>query len=460
MRTMSAALTHDLLERITPPPGEVGEELAWAFDREVQTAVGTCNLADAKLVQLVRRALLEGWWRHRGCHSPEHWITAQLGLDFPRARRLVTIAMALGDYPATAERFAAGQLTEAHVYEIVTRVDPATDTAIAESAGRWNIGQLRRWSANFPKPIPEPDEPDLPPGPPTGTDDQPVDTPAPDPFDLPAPDPTPTRRPTNRWWGQWNDQGRYTGSFDLDAELGSLLHKTMTAGRAKVFTETTGTDPDDDDVEATTITWADALRRVLHAAGAGLDPATTTGQRPGDRYQVLVHLDAEHPERSRIHLGPLLNTADRQYLTCDADLRAVLWKDSHPVNAGRRRRTIDPTLRALIEDRDRSCLICGATGFLHIHHEIHWEHGGPTDETNLFATCPRDHKLIHTGHIKVTRDPLDPTTRIFLDQHGRPLPRPGPLPPPEGPPPAQPYRGPARGRMPRWYHFTNTPRAA
>jgi hypothetical protein len=448
MRTMSAALTADLLERITPPPGEAGEAQAMEFDTTVQRAVGTCNMADARLVMLVRRALLEGWWRHRGCHSPEHWVAAQLGLDAARARRLVRIAMELGAYPATAERFAAGLLTEAHVFEIVTRVDPGSDGTVAISAGHWNIGQLRQWSANFPKPVePAPVDPD------EGPEPEPADRVEPEPFDLPTPDPTPTRQPTDRWWGQWNDEGRYVGGFDLDAELGGLVDKAMRAARSRVFTEATGIDLDDDDkVDLSAITTIDVLRRLLHAALAGLDPATVAGQRPGERYQVLVHLDAEHPERSRIHLGPLLRKADRQYLTCDAELRSLLWKDGSPVSVGRLRRTVDAKQRALVEDRDRCCVVCGSTGFLHIHHEIFWEDGGTTDLVWLFATCPTDHKAIHRGDIKVLRDPLDPSTRIFLDRHGRPLPRPAPLPPPGGPPPGEPYRGPARGRMPRWYN--------
>ena len=345
MRTMSAALTPDLLERITPPPGEVGEAQALEFDTTIQRAVGTCDMADARLVMLVRRALLEGWWRHRGCHSPEHRVTAQLGLDAGRARRVVRIAEELGAYPATAERFAAGLLTEAHVFEI--------------------------------------------------------------------------------------------------------------------FTEATGIDLDDDDrVDLSGITAVDVVRRLLHAGLAGLDPATAAGQRPSERYQVLVHLDAEHPERTRIHLGPLLGKADRQYLTCDAELRTVLWKDGAPVSVGRLRRTVDREQRVLVEDRDPCCVVCGSTGFLHIHHEIFWEDGGTTDIEWLFAACPTDHKAIHRGDVRVVRDPLDPSVRIFLDRCGRPLPRPGPIPPPGGPPPGEPYRGPDRGRMPRWSIAAGGRRAA
>lgn len=450
---MSAALTDDFLEAVRPPVGVEGMRLRREYERTVQAAMGRCNAADADLVALVQRALVEGWWKDTGCHSPEHWATAVLGVDWPRSRRVVRIARELDDYPETAAQFAAGLLTEAHVFEIVTRVDPARDESIATSAGSWTVAQLRRWSGNFPKPVeaapeaaPPADEA------PVDGDEAPVDGdgPAPDPFDLPPPDATPVRVVPDVITGHWTDERRFVGRFDLGAEAGALFERTLAVARSKAFAERTGADPDDDDAMAgaTRITWAMALERVLHAALEGLDPATASGLRPSDRYQVLVHVDAEHPERSRIHLGPLLTKAERQLLTCDADLRAIRWQGGRPIDAGRRQRTVDPILRALIEDRDRGCIVCGAGGFLHIHHVQHWEDGGATDQANLAGICPHDHRRIHAGEIQLQADPLTPGRFAVLDRWGRPLPRPGPIPPTGPPPPAQPYPGPVRGRMP------------
>jgi Domain of unknown function (DUF222)/HNH endonuclease len=459
---MSAALTPEVLEGIWPPPGDVGERMAVEFERTIQTAMGRCNAADARLVQLVRRALLEGFWRQRGCHSPEHWVCAQLGLDSHRARRIVGIAMALGDYPETAARFAAGLLTEAHVQVIVTRVDPAQEAQVAGSAGCWNIAQLRRWSANFPKPI-EPVDTEPETGPETEPEPVAPKGSEPEPFDLPDPDPTPARTAPDRWSAGWDDRGRYTGRFDLGPEVGSLLEKTLAAGRSRTFTERTGTDPDDpaDDADLAAgtvrVTWAAALERLLHAALDGLDPATAAGGRPGDRYQVIVHVDAQCPERSRIHLGPLLTRAQRRHLTCDADLRVVLHHGTRPVDVGRRHHTVDAQVRAVIEDRDRSCRCCGARGFLHIHHLTHWEDGGRTDLANLLALCTHCHRLVHTGGLRIHGDPTRIDGLTFHDQHGRPLPRPGPIPPPGPPPPARPYPGPNRGRHHRRFAYTITP---
>jgi hypothetical protein len=441
---VSAPLTDRQLEAITPPVGVVGEEQEADFVRSIQTAIGACNAADARLLQLVRRALLEGWWRCRGCHSPEHWVAAQVGLGAARARRLVLMARELGAYPATASAFAAGLLTEDHVFEIVTRVHPAHEEAIATGAGAWSIGQLRRWAANFPKPVePEPTvEPDEPPVEPTGA--------APDPFGLPAPDPTPTRVEPDVVVGHWDHRGRYVGRWDLEATRGALLEKALQVGQSKVFTERTGADVDDDAVAVGRTTWADALERVLHAALDGLDPASVAGGRPGDRYQVLVHVDLQRLERSRLHRGPILTRAQRQHLTCDADCRVVLCEGTRPVDLGRRQHTVEPLLRALIEDRDRGCRNCGRRGFLHIHHLVHWEDGGRTDQDNLCGLCPSCHRLVHSGELRIVGDPTCPDGLACFDRRGRPLPRPGPIPPPDGPPGApNPFTGPARGRMPR-----------
>ena len=219
-----------------------------------------------------------------------------------------------------------------------------------------------------------------------------------------------------------------------------------------MFNERSGVDVDDEDLDddrtggLARTSWADALERLAHAGLAGLDPHTAAGQRPSDRYQVLLHIDLDRLSGSRIHLGPTLTTAQRQLLTCDADVRTVLWEGGRPVGLGRRRRAPDAPLRALIEDRDRGCRHCGARGFLHIHHLVHWEAEGPTDPDNLVALCTRCHRDIHAGRLRATGDPTTPDGLTFLDAHGRPLPTPATSPPTGDPPPhlrrAKPYSGP------------------
>ena len=416
--------------------GDVAYPAYDEFDDEVSVALGEWNAASGRLVALARRCIAEGWWRTAGCVDPEHWLRSRCGLEGAHARRIAAMARELGDYPTVAAELAAGRITEDHAYAIVTCVDPAHERSVATSAGAWTVAQVRRYSANFPKPRPEPESADD-----DGKEKR-------------------EREPVDVLRFGWNDQGRFTGGFDLGAESGSILERALRAARSRVFKERSGVDADDEgtDDDATgglaLISWAEAFARLAHAGLAGLDPDTAAGHRPGDRYQVLLHVDLDRLSGSRLHLGPTLTTAQRQLLTCDVDVRTVLWEAGRPVGLGRRRRTADGPLRALIEDRDRGCRHCGARGFLHIHHLVHWEQDGPTDPDNLVALCTRCHRDIHAGRLRATGDPTRPDGLTFLDSHGRPLPTPATSPPGPEPPAhlrrAKPYSGPHRGRrMPR-----------
>ncbi|MGH9094889.1 MAG: HNH endonuclease, partial [Acidimicrobiales bacterium] len=33
-----------------------------------------------------------------------------------------------------------------------------------------------------------------------------------------------------------------------------------------------------------------------------------------------------------------------------------------------------------------------------LHHQHHWNHGGPTDLDNAFLACPHHHTLLHHGY--------------------------------------------------------------
>ena len=139
--------------------GNVAYPLYDEFDRTVSAALGQSNAAAGRLVALARRAIAEGWWQKAGCVDPEHWLRSRCGLEAGHARRIATMARELGDYPTIAAELAAGRITEDHAYAVITCVDPAHERGVATSATAWTVAQIRRFSANYPKPRPEPDPP-------------------------------------------------------------------------------------------------------------------------------------------------------------------------------------------------------------------------------------------------------------------------------------------------------------
>jgi 5-methylcytosine-specific restriction endonuclease McrA len=169
---------------------------------------------------------------------------------------------------------------------------------------------------------------------------------------------------------------------------------------------------------------ADALALLAETAlHHGLDPGA-----PGERYQVVVHVDAEaladpdQPGQSVLEDGARVSAETSRRLACDAS-RVVMRHDDagRLVEIGARTRTIPPALRRALHHRDRGCRFPGC-GVSHGqgHHLRHWAHGGPTTLSNLAMLCRRHHRAVHEEGFQVARGP-DGALR-FRRPDGRPLP--------------------------------------
>ena len=152
---------------------------------------------------------------------------------------------------------------------------------------------------------------------------------------------------------------------------------------------------------------ADALGLLAEAAlHHGLDPGA-----PGERYQVVVHVDAavladpEAPGQSVLDGGTHVPAETAQRLACDAT-RVIMRHDpdGRIVEVGARTRTIPPAIRRALHHRDRGCRFpgCGLP-FGQGHHIRHWAHGGPTTLSNLAMLCRRHHRAVHEEGYRVER---------------------------------------------------------
>jgi len=107
---------------------------------------------------------------------------------------------------------------------------------------------------------------------------------------------------------------------------------------------------------------ADALVLVAETAlHHGIDPGV-----PGERYQVVVHVDAAvlansgAPGQSVLDGGARVPAETSQRLACDAS-RVVMRHDADGqiAEVGARTRTIPPALRRALEHRDKGCRFPG-----------------------------------------------------------------------------------------------------
>src|SRR2546425_9959838 len=154
---------------------------------------------------------------------------------------------------------------------------------------------------------------------------------------------------------------------------------------------------------------ADALGLLAEAAlHHGIDPGA-----PGERYQVVVHIDApvladpDQPGQSVLEGGARVSAETSQRLACDAS-RVVMQhaRDGRVVEVAARTRTIPPALRRALHHRDRGCRFpgCGVR-FGQGHHIRHWAQGGPTTLSNLAVLCRRHHRAVHEEGYQLDRHP-------------------------------------------------------
>ena len=224
----------------------------------------------------------------------------------------------------------------------------------------------------------------------------------------------------------------------LEPEMGALVMQALAAARESLYQRArerarAATSSGNVSAETPTVTQqrADALALLAETAlHHGLDPGT-----PGERYQVVVHVDApvladpEQPGQSVLEGGTRVSTETSQRLACDAsrvDMRHD--GDGRLVEVGARTRTIPPALRRALHHRDQGCRFpgCGLR-FTQGHHLRHWAHGGPTTLSNLDLLCRRHHRAVHEEGYQVAR--LPDGTLQFRRPNGHPL--------PEVPPPAK-----------------------
>ena len=222
----------------------------------------------------------------------------------------------------------------------------------------------------------------------------------------------------------------------LAPEVGAVLIQALAAAREalyqKAHAESVRAETSDVSLEPPTMPQqqADALALVAETAlHHGIDPGA-----PGERYQVVVHVDApvladaDAPGQSVLDDGAHVSAETSQRLACDAS-RIVMRHDpdGRILEVGARTRTIPPALRRALHHRDRGCRFpgCGLR-FGQGHHIRHWAHGGPTTLSNLTILCRRHHHAVHEDGYQVERQP-DGELR-FRRPDGRPLPESPPLP--------------------------------
>jgi hypothetical protein len=237
----------------------------------------------------------------------------------------------------------------------------------------------------------------------------------------------------------WSDEGWLSLRGRLAAEEGAVFLRALEAAR-DVLWERRRAEQADGTAAEPHGPFADALRvsnTEALVALAELALARPDGDRSGgERYQVVVHVDAETlaadaEGRCELADGQPLAAETARRLACDASVVELREEeDGSVLSLGRKRRTVSPALRRALAARDRGCRFpgCDRTRFVDAHHIRHWSSGGETSLDNLVLLCRRHHRLVHERGYTLERA-TDGGAR-FRNQHGIAIPHVPPRPPP------------------------------
>jgi len=367
---------------------------------EIAALSAHLDAATARLLALIREFDARGGW-NTGFRSCAAWLSWRVGLDLGAARERVRVARALETLPLLAEALARGELSYAKVRALTRVATPETEPRLL-GVGRAGTAAhveriVRGWRL----------------------------------VDRRAEARETALRHAGRALRVYQDEdGMVVVRGRLEPEVGALLMQALAAAREALYQRARVPDGEGGhgnisaEMPSLAQRQADALALLAETAlHHGLDPGA-----PGERYQVVVHVDApvladpEQPGQSVLEDGARVSAETSQRLACDAS-RVVMRHDEEGrvVEIGARTRTIPPALRRALHHRDRGCRFpgCGVR-FGQGHHIHHWAHGGPTTLSNLALLCRRHHCAVHEEGFQVARGP-DGALR-FRWPDGRPLP--------------------------------------
>ena len=357
-----------------------------ALDRlgdEIADLSAHLDAATARLLDLIREFdAREGW--NNGFRSCAHWLSWRVGLDLGAAREKVRVARALGTLPQLAQALARGELSYAKIRALTRVATPESEERLMAMARAGTAEHVERIVRGWRR------------------------------VDRNAEAREAAQRHRYRALHVYRDHdGMVTVRGRLEPEIGELLIPALNAAREALYQRRHRTfdDAGSGDVSAETPALeqqqADALALLAETALHGIDPGT-----PGERYQVVVHVDApaladpEAPGQSVLANGEHVSAETSRRLACDAS-RVVMRHapDGRVVEVAALTRTIPPALRRALHHRDHGCRFpgCGVR-FGQGHHIRHWAHGGPTTLSNLAMLCRRHHRAVHEEGYRVERD--------------------------------------------------------
>ena len=386
-----------------------------ALSVAVRSQAAEVAAAKCRWLLLLGEAVRRGVWAKDGARTPAQWLSHWCSIASPTARAYIRVALRLALFPETAARFARGELSYSKVRAITRLREPALEPLLLRFAGKATADHLERMVGEVTRQQ-------------RGERRRRA---------------TPWERRSVDWYE--DDEGMMVLTARLPIDEGAEVVNVLQADADRAVTaahrganalrdgeggdRVVGVEPADGDGEegaspdpwALTVTQAraDALVAAARSAAAGM-PADTSG---ADKHLVVYHVDAgQLPELGdeagrdrrvpvRATAGarvPAMSVRTLERLACDGrvawathDEEGTLTATSSPEDP------IPARVRRAVWARDRgTCRFpgCQTRRWLHCHHIIHREDGGPSTRSNLVTLCSRHHRFVHDHRWKIAHD--------------------------------------------------------
>jgi hypothetical protein len=336
--------THLSANPATPGPAAELDRLG----DEIAELSAHLDAATARLLDLIREFDARGGW-NTGFRSCAEWLGWRVGLDLGAARERVRVARALGTLPAIAEALARGELSYSKARALTRVATPETEARLLAVAQAGTAAQVERIVRGWRR------------------------------VDRLAEAQEAAKQHASRSLQVYPDEhGMVVLRGRLEPEVGALLLRALEAAREMLYQQArqaAAADSAHPAAEPPTLAQqqADALALLAETAlHHGLDPGVL-----GERYQVVVHVDASalgdpaQPGQSVLEGGSRVSAETSRRLACDAG-RVVMRHDADGrlLEVGARTRTIPPALRRALHHRDRGCRFPGCGSPLGQGHHV------------------------------------------------------------------------------------------
>ncbi|MDQ4085901.1 MAG: HNH endonuclease [Actinomycetota bacterium] len=348
------------------------EELEWRMRRLRRLA----DQVEAVFAETTAAFEATESYKDVGARTAASWLRHNLRMSAGEARRRVRVGQQIKQLPRMHEAFLAGHIGLAHVDILVAAVDELGAEAVR--AAEAELVQLAR--LNDPWDLREA----------IRTLKQSLD---PDSVDEAA-----KQAMARRFFSITPVGDEYVAKGVLDAETGAMLAQvldTMSKPQA-------GPDGDERSPGQRRVDAIGRLCRSVLDAGLPQDNGVRPHLTVVLSWEALVGRLGAHPAQLD-GFGTISTSLVRQ-LACDAAVaRVVSAPDGSPIELGRTARAPSAAQRrgARVRDSGR----CRAPGcrsrLVQLHHLVHWADGGSTDLANMVSLCPRHHRNVHSGRLRI-----------------------------------------------------------